>query len=424
MNNQIGSYTDRGQVLVLVVLAVIALLGFTALAIDGSMLYSNRRHAQNTADASSLAAGGAAAQWMKTNGVSLYNWNCGGLTGASNAAKAAAITRAAQNGFIITSVADEASLPDPKMGVYTTCDQSGKYLDIHTWVSQDTPTAFAHLVFQGQLRSTVESVVRVRPPSSLAYGYAIVALNPAQCSGASTGVGFQGTSDTIVNGGGIFSNGCLKSGGSFTVEVNNGNVRYNFIKNPSDDDNIVVNGGTIEQTTEKIPPSAYAVPPINCAGAVYQGGWPPPVTSGKVTNMSPGLYCITGNISINSKDEVYGSGVTIYVMNGKLTINGGAKVVVSAPAQGSNPAYAIEGLLWYLPPSNTSAVKLNGNSESIMQGTILAPSAGITFDGTEGLQMVGQIIGWDVLCTGTSGSGVTFNGGVTALLPTLLDLYK
>jgi len=419
MNKRLTPNSEHGQVLVLVVLAVVALLGFTALAIDGSMLYSNRRYAQNSADAASLAGGAAAAQWMKSNGITLYNWNCGSLTGASNAAKAAAITRAAQNGFIITSVANEASLPDPKMGAYTTCDQAGKYLDIHTWISHDTQTTFAHFVYQGLLRNTVQSVVRVRPPSSLALGYAIVALNPASCTG-NIGVGFQGNAGTIINGGGVFSNGCLKSGGTYDVYVNNANVRYNDLKNPADDDNIIVTNGTIEQTTEQIPPSSYAVPPINCAGAVYQGNWPPP----SVSNLTPGLYCITGNISINANDVVRGSGVTIYVQNGKLTINGGATVQLSAPAQGSNPAYAVEGLLWYLPPTNSSAVEINGGSESWFYGTILAPSSPVTYNGNEGSIMEGQIIGWDVFVAGTSSTGVTFNGGVTALLPTFLDLNK
>jgi len=46
--------SERGQVLVLLVLALVGLLGFTALAIDGGMVYSDRRTAQNAADASAL----------------------------------------------------------------------------------------------------------------------------------------------------------------------------------------------------------------------------------------------------------------------------------------------------------------------------------------------------------------------------------
>jgi hypothetical protein len=47
---------ERGQALILIALAAIGLVAVTALAIDGSAKYSDRRHAQNAADASSLAA--------------------------------------------------------------------------------------------------------------------------------------------------------------------------------------------------------------------------------------------------------------------------------------------------------------------------------------------------------------------------------
>ena len=50
---------EEGQVLVLLVLGMIGLLAFTALAIDGGMILVERRSAQNAADASSLTGSGA-----------------------------------------------------------------------------------------------------------------------------------------------------------------------------------------------------------------------------------------------------------------------------------------------------------------------------------------------------------------------------
>jgi len=46
---------ERGQIVILLAVVLIILLGFTALAIDGSMIYSDRRYAQNAADAAALA---------------------------------------------------------------------------------------------------------------------------------------------------------------------------------------------------------------------------------------------------------------------------------------------------------------------------------------------------------------------------------
>ena len=48
--------SQRGQALVLIALAAVVLFGFAALAIDGSRVFSDHRHAQNAADTSAIAA--------------------------------------------------------------------------------------------------------------------------------------------------------------------------------------------------------------------------------------------------------------------------------------------------------------------------------------------------------------------------------
>jgi hypothetical protein len=74
-------HTQRGQTLLLFVLALTALLGFSAMAIDVGMFFEDRRHFQNSADAMALAgvaelpynpssAKAKAADWAANNGVS------------------------------------------------------------------------------------------------------------------------------------------------------------------------------------------------------------------------------------------------------------------------------------------------------------------------------------------------------------------
>jgi len=46
---------EKGQALILVALAAIGLFAFAALAIDGSRMFSDKRHAQNAADTAALA---------------------------------------------------------------------------------------------------------------------------------------------------------------------------------------------------------------------------------------------------------------------------------------------------------------------------------------------------------------------------------
>ncbi len=71
---------ERGQTLLLFVLAATVLLGFTAMAIDVGLFFEDRRHLQNTADAAALAgvaelpynpanAKSKAAEWVENNKV-------------------------------------------------------------------------------------------------------------------------------------------------------------------------------------------------------------------------------------------------------------------------------------------------------------------------------------------------------------------
>ena len=49
--------SEKGQIIILLAVGIVILLGFTALAIDGGMVFFDRRSAQNAADASALAGG-------------------------------------------------------------------------------------------------------------------------------------------------------------------------------------------------------------------------------------------------------------------------------------------------------------------------------------------------------------------------------
>jgi Flp pilus assembly protein TadG len=57
---------EKGQALVIIVIAIVALIGMLALIIDGGMAYANRRSAQNAADAGALAG---ATELCKGNGI-------------------------------------------------------------------------------------------------------------------------------------------------------------------------------------------------------------------------------------------------------------------------------------------------------------------------------------------------------------------
>jgi len=238
--------------------------------------------------------------------------------------------------------------------------------------------------------------------SNLGGGYAIIALNPGSCQGQQNGLLFHGTSYTQLIGKAI-SNGCLRSVG--THDVLAAGVEYV--------------GEYVEANDQvKIIPDPYkvstpvsvnvAAPNCNDPAAHKMAGKD---FTGNVT-LEPGLYCITGDVTINAGDVVKGDDVTLYFIDGKLTINGGAMVQLSAPyAPGVNVSPALSNILFYVPEklnkkgeADGQVVKINGGSDSYFSGTVYAPSSTVEFLGTsytEGGQTT-QIIGWDVRVGGTA----------------------
>ncbi len=56
---------QEGQIVVILAVAMVAILAVTALAVDGSLVYNDRRGDQSTSDSAALAGAGAAAQLLK-----------------------------------------------------------------------------------------------------------------------------------------------------------------------------------------------------------------------------------------------------------------------------------------------------------------------------------------------------------------------
>jgi hypothetical protein len=296
--------SEKGQAIVLMVLGMVALLGFTALAIDGGMVYSDRRHEQNAGDAASLAGAASSAMYLENHFVTYDNWeNCSNenLYYAEGEAVTAAISRAGDNGYGVDNDISD------KNGVNVTCGEHwngawyDRYLDIRTMITADTRTAF-HFIAQ-TLRNTIEAVARVYPRTPLAFGHAIVGLNQAPCNGNQNGVEFGGSTQTHVNGGGIFSNGCMGSNGSdFSVNVENGWVSYAGEKEGSaTSTNIDPHPAHVSMT---LPRESYNVPNPDCGSLpnrTQNGEEIEPgvyshltLTGNDNLTLKPGLYCVTG----------------------------------------------------------------------------------------------------------------------------------
>ncbi len=446
--------SENGQAMVLLVLAMVAMLGFTALAVDGGMVYSDRRNAQNGGDAASLSGGGAAALSLENSHVTYLSplWNScpnssGAIAAALAIAESTAINRADDNHYTIDADISDNNGVDAVCGNVFNGSWTDKYIDVKTKITADTKTAFAHLFYPGPLRNTVEAITRIRPKTPAAYGRAIVGVNEdPDCDGNQNGVVFNGNIDVDVVGGGVFSNGCLRGNGtSLDVDVTNGGIVHVGELTTQHE-------GTFDPAPSPgspvMTPDMYILPPPDCSqvahygspsnayrthaeGVIPAGNYNGIKASGDLQLTAGGLYCLyddfdvgNSNLSIDSSNGK--SGVTIYLLDGGFNTGGNGSVVLNAPPETPDPSPAVPGLLIYLAVGNTSEIDLSGTSDSSFEGTILAPDGDIKISGTpeHTPTFSTQLVGKNVLVTGTADIEIHFDPKKAAQVPAKLELFK
>src|SRR5260221_4955116 len=199
----INKPNEKGQALIVVALAAMVLFGFAALAIDGSMAFSDRRHAQNAADTAALAG---ALAFTRGNDV---------LTSATG--------RATDNDYTTTSNATklvEVFIHDVPTGA---CPGKAPGKDIEVKITSVVNTTFARILGRTHFTNVVSATARgcgyiVSP---LFPGNAIVGLDHLYTQNGNhlAGCGFDtgGNGTRKILGGGVFfhggsSNTCISSG--------------------------------------------------------------------------------------------------------------------------------------------------------------------------------------------------------------------
>jgi len=370
-------FNEKGQALIVVAIAAVALFGFTALAIDGSRAFSEKRQAQNAADSAVLASALA-----KTRG---------------NTWKPEAFTSALKNGFnndtttnevFVESCADVACPGLPAGAI------NSEY--VYVKIIIHIPTTFTRVVGLNQIDQAVDAVARSVPGyiDEAAYGNAVVALNKTDCKS----FWGHGNADFETIGGGVFVNSTANCG--FTL---NGGPNLNT---PS----ITIAGSTSSPVVAGANYNAPQLPPMtmpnpSCGSAIasqngdalspgtWNGAFPP---SG-VKHLQGGVYCVNGNFSMNGNDTLTGSDVVIRMDSGDIKWNGNGSIKLSAPTEGP-----FNGLLIFVPPSNQSTITINGTNDQELTGTILAPTSDVVLLGTAGTNgFNSQIIGYNVEFGGT-----------------------
>lgn len=452
--------SQKGQALILVAVGMIGLIGFTALAIDGGNVFSERRRSQNAADTAALA--GALEKVNDTlitgvfvndgNGNSEYWYEASENLVTENMANTSGVTYTTE---IPTHTFNGVVYPYPD----TDCKgNQGPYYHNRDYVQVKihitVETYFAKVIGISTMQSCVEAIARANPPhiSEFMQGNSISALAPHECQS----MFYNGTAQTELIGGGIFvnsDNSSCSNNGSFFCQSASGLLTAPNLTNVGwNQFNCSVNIPTISQYQTQLamayPPGITFPEPAKDCGergtnplivngnrigpgpGMEAGNWEGAFPPNGVTYLEQGLYCIYGDFVLRKQDSLYGNNVTIAMMTGKISWTGSSpsdstpnSVELYAPTAPTactiDPTqppchYAYNGLLIYLPMTNSNTVTINGNSHWRLAGTILAPASLVTISGTEnGFSLSTQIIAYMVKLTGTSTINFTYNDAYT-----------
>jgi Flp pilus assembly protein TadG len=389
---------QRGQILIVITMALVGILGIAGLVIDGGNVLLDRRNAQNAADSSALAGAiirvsSQGEDWVGT-----------------------IMTAAAENGYANDGVKSTVEVySPPKSGPYA---NNVEYFQVI--ITSHVRMYFAVVIGRRETTNVVEAVVRTKPAvlKPLLDEAAMASL--AQTSNCDKERAFwvheEGTFE--VSGGHVFINSSNKT--CALIQEGGGSIymRYN--------DPINVVGGVSIQNPRRISPVVavgvaqisypppFIMPDIKCnrqakieddgetmSAGSWGGKFPPP----NVKKLKPGVYCLENGFIANNGTELFGSEVLIKVEKGEVSISDEAIVSLSAPAKGK-----FMGLLIFLPMDNNKRVVLNQHAQSEFTGTILAPASNILFKRSESRYgFFSQIIGYRIALSGDSNIRINYD---------------
>ena len=383
---------ERGQAMIMIVFSLIGLLGISALAIDGSNAYVDRSKAENAASAAALTAA--------VTRIEGGNW------------RSAALATAASNGYDNNGITNSVELNTPP----TSKPYIGNPEYIEVIITSYVDTYFGPVIGVPQIINKVKAISQSKPAvlGQMFDGYALVSLAPHSRCDRNKSFWIHSEATVSLEGGGLFINS--DNPDCAFIQFGSGSVRIN------DASPFTIVGGAQVQKPKLItpfpmqtgaPPIAYPpafqMPKVGCGlqiatvdestGTMTPGYWgdgdfPP---EGVVT-LESGRYCIDGDFILEGGERLSGDNVVLLMQHGAVKISGSAEIQLSAPRGGP-----LKGLLIYMPIKNKSLLVLNGNAESNLTGTILAPGAEVRLNGlASNLGFHSQIIGYTFEVDGQS----------------------
>jgi putative Flp pilus-assembly TadE/G-like protein len=442
---------ERGQALILIVFAIVAMIGLTGLAIDGGNAYSDRRHAQNAADTAVMAAALARIRQDPTDpGIPADAWKSAGYQMATSNG----YPQAGPSSTVVVSLCSEpgvtctlpATVDDGKGNQVTTDPSQFVKVSIASTVS----TYFAPVLGIRELHNQVEAIARAIPIIETTYfnGAALASIMPG-CKNSDWNYDpfvVGGSSTTTISGSELFVNSTCNpdftTNGGFSLTANSGIC----LVGTAESGLTGITGTITEGCSGQIDPQQYNYPQVDDACAAlgdghidtiggvsyaYPGNYHSNFPSGNAGKLiiEKGLYCLHNGFDLHSGNwnmttDVNGNhfydsteGAMFYVPSGDVTFNGGSQIDIHAVTVPGCDQQGLNGLLIYLPMSNDSPVGISGNAGSTFTGTILAPKSLITLTGTgdssSGIDLQTQIIGYSVKITGSGYLNINYDPCVT-----------
>jgi hypothetical protein len=384
-----GRNREKGSILMLGALTIIAVTAFMGLALDASYMYFHKRTMQTAADAGAYA--GALEKMRNTTNEA-----------------AAAKNDTALNGFTDGTDNVSVTVNNPP----TSGSQVGNSSFVEVIITHPQPTWFMRAL---RFNSVTVAARAVAGLGSTGNG-CVYALNQ-DTSNTNNGFFVNGTTSSTFSCG-VFSNanfravggGCVVTptvsySGTYTNQNSSGNCgpagvgQGVPIVDPMANKYAIPSYKKCDYNNFKLTNGGpYTLSPGTYCGGISIGGSVSSVT------FSPGSYILAdGGLSINGSVTVSGTGVTFFdtyqnnvKQYGAISINGSGTVTLTAPTSGTYKA-----LLFYQDPR----VSWAANNGSIIGGSATSQYDGIVYFPTTDLQY-----------SGNSGTSSTDTTGYTTLV--------
>jgi hypothetical protein len=458
-----ATLNERGQALIMIAFAIVGLVGFTALAIDGGAVFSDRRHSQNASDTAVTAAALERVRRPEKD----Y--------------RAVALDRASSNGFDDTDAETEVNVHlcsetglSTEDGIALVCNNLPAGADpsayVHVHIKSVVHLFFAPVVGRKTVTNHTDAIAWAKPsvPTNYFDGYGIASLH-AGCKdpGEDDPFDLSGSSANQVIGAGVLVNATC---GNTAVFVQN-----NSASSLDTTTGVCVHGQanytdvtpSLEEGCEPMDPNAYVDPPApDCSTpgdlqSLGGGKWlaipgnfdyefPGNTINGAATILfAKGVYCFSEGMSLNAQTNVTSDinengvfnpayeGVMFYLpgldSRSGITFNGGASVdlhAISIAPSNIDWKAAWRNMLIYVNPTDPDydpIIYLSGNAGSTFTGTIYAPTAHVRLLGNNGtdagtVTLDSQIIADTVKLSGNTTFKLVYdesNNATTVTPPTI-----